>query len=51
MQEKAKLCIVMPKVAKKYAKSSKNMLFFTYKTLVLLKKTVKIDVSNYESVQ
>ena len=25
--------------------------FFAYKTLILLKKSVKIDVSTYESVQ
>ena len=29
----------------------KQALFFASKTLVLLKKTVKIDVSTYESVQ
>ena len=27
-QDKAKICIIIPKLAKKYAKSSKNMLFF-----------------------
>ena len=29
----------------------KQALFFGYETLVLLKKTVKLDISTYESVQ
>ena len=36
-----------PKICKIVQKQA----FFGYKTLVLLKKTVKIDVSTYESVQ
>ena len=36
---------------KKYAKVCKNKHFFGYKTLVSLKKTFKIDISSYESVQ
>ena len=39
------------KIHQKYAKLCKNKPFFAYKTLVLIKKTVKIDVSTYESVQ
>ena len=40
------------KIHQKYAKlCKKKKPVFAYKTLVLLKKTVKIDVSTYESVQ
>ena len=42
---------ISAKIHQKYAKSSTNMQRFAYKTLVLLKKTVKMDVSTYESVQ
>ena len=43
---------ISAKIHRKYAKLCKNEPFFGYKTLVLLKKkTVKIDVSTYESVQ
>ena len=38
------------KIHQKYAKLCKKMRRFAYKTLVLLKKKVKIDVSTYESV-
>ena len=42
---------ISAKIHQKYAKLCKNEHFFGYKILVLLKKTVKIDVSTYESVQ
>ena len=41
----------MPKVPKNICKHVQKYAFFAYETLVLLKKTVKIDVSTYESVQ
>ena len=42
---------ISAKIHQKYAKLCKNKPFFGYETLVLLKKTVRIDVSTYESVQ
>ena len=52
IQEKAKICKIPAKIHQKYSKLCKNKPFIAYKTLVLLiKKTVKIDVSTYESVQ
>ena len=42
---------ISAKYHQKYAKLCKNKPFFAYETLVLFKKTVKIDVSTYESVQ
>ena len=51
MQVKAEVCNFPPNLTKKYAKLCKNKPFFGYKILVLLKKTVKIDVSTYERVQ
>ena len=42
---------ISAKIYQKYAIVCKNKPFFAYKTLVLLNKTVKIDVSTYESVQ
>ena len=42
---------ISAKIHQKYAKLCKNKHFFGYKTLLLLKKTVEIDVSTYETVQ
>ena len=39
------------KIQQKYAKLCKKKAFFAYKTLVLLKKTVKSDGLTDESVQ
>ena len=54
MQEKAKkyakLCQNSPKLCK-IVQQTNYAFFFAYKALLSLKKTVKIDVSTYESVQ
>ena len=52
MQGKAKIYKIPPKFTENvqnFAKKKKPL--FAYKTLVLLKKKVKIDVSTYETVQ
>ena len=54
MKEKAKMMQISAKIHQKYAKlcKKKNKPVFGYKTLVLLKKrSLKIGVSTYESVQ
>ena len=42
---------ISAKIHQKICKIVQKQAVFAYKTLVLLKKTVKIDVSTYESVQ
>ena len=51
MQDTAKICTFLPKFTKNVQNCAKTSHFSPIKHLFLLKKTVKIDVSTYESVQ